>query len=59
MHGAEMLGGLANELAPPGSTCRGESALLGARAVADEGVDARLGGINRFTSVAEAVEGFQ
>lgn len=60
MHAAHMLAGLADEL----SAARIRLQVVEARSsvrerLRNEGVDAKLGDINRFTSVADAVEAFQ
>ena len=60
MHGAHMLAGLADELTAAGIRVQAVEARSSVRdRLRGEGVDAKLGSINRFTSVADAVEGFQ
>jgi MFS superfamily sulfate permease-like transporter len=60
MHAAHMLAGLADELAAAGVRLE----VVEARASVRErfrggGADAKLGTVDRFTSVADAVEGFK
>jgi MFS superfamily sulfate permease-like transporter len=60
MHGAHMLASLADELTAAGGRFHAVEARSSVRQrLCDEGVDARLGGIDRFTSVADALEAFQ
>src|SRR4029453_10768650 len=60
LQAADALGGLADELAADGVKLQGVEAPSSVRDVLRaEGLDERLGGINRFTSVADAVEDFQ
>lgn len=60
LHSAHMLGSLADELTVMGIHMQAVEAHASVRArLRDEGMDARLGGIDRFTSVADAVEAFQ
>ena len=57
MHSAHMLGGLADELSATGIRVQTVEARSSVRErLRGLGVDARLGGINRFTSVADAVD---
>ena len=57
MHGAQMLGGLAEELKAMGSRVQVVEARASVRdRLRAEGVDDQLGGVNRFTMVADAVE---
>ncbi len=56
MHSAHMLAGLAEELSSTGIRLRVVEARSAVRdRLRGEGVDAKLGGINRFTSVADAI----
>jgi MFS superfamily sulfate permease-like transporter len=60
MHSAHMLAGLADELTAAGIRVQAVEARSSVRErLRGEGVDAKLGRVNRFTSVADAVEGFQ
>jgi high affinity sulfate transporter 1 len=60
MHSAHMLASLADELTAAGGRFHAVEARSSVRQrLCDEGVDARLGGIDRFTSVADALEAFQ
>jgi len=60
MHSAHMLAGLAEELSAAGGRVQAVEARSSVRdRLRSEGVDAKLGGVNRFTSVADAVEAFQ
>jgi high affinity sulfate transporter 1 len=60
LHGAHMLAGLADELAAAGIRVQAVEARSSVRErLRAQGVDAKLGTINRFISVADAVEGFQ
>ena len=60
MHSAQMLGSVADELTATGISVQAVEARSSVRErLRGEGVDARLGGINRFTTVADAVEAFQ
>ncbi len=57
MHSAQMLGSVADELAAIGIRIQAVEARSSVRdRLRSEGVDAKLGGINRFTSVADALE---
>ena len=57
MHGAHMLAGLAEELTAAGRGFQAVEARSSVRErLRSEGVDARLGGIDRFTSVADALD---
>jgi len=56
MHGAQMLGSLAEELKTMGSRVQVVEARASVRdRLRAEGVDDQLGGVNRFTTVADAV----
>src|SRR5215469_5498082 len=60
LQSAQALGDLANELTGKGLQFQAVEARSSVRdRLRNEGVDAKLGGINRFSSVADAVEGFQ
>jgi len=60
MHGAHMLAELAGELTAAGIRVQAVEARSSVRdRLRNEGVEAKLGGINRVTSVADAVEAFQ
>ncbi len=60
MHSAHMLASLAKELTDAGQRFHAVEARASVRErLRSEGVDARLGGIDRFTSVADALEAFQ
>jgi high affinity sulfate transporter 1 len=60
MHSTQMLGNLADELTATGIRVQAVEARSSVRErLRDEGVDARLGGIDRVTSLADAVEAFQ
>ena len=60
MHSAQMLGSVAEELTASGIQLQVVEARSSVRdRLRAEGVDAHLGGINRFTSVADAVESFR
>lgn len=60
MHSAHMLAGLADELTAAGIRIQAVEARSSVRErLRAMGVDARLGGVNRFTSVADAVESAQ
>ena len=60
MHSAYMLAGLTDELTKAGVRVQAVEARSSVRErLRNEGVDEKLGGINRFTSVADAVEAFQ
>jgi MFS superfamily sulfate permease-like transporter len=60
MHAAQALGTLADELTGVGVRLQAVEARAGVRdRLRDEGVDVKLGGINRFTTVADAVESLQ
>src|SRR5881227_1038330 len=57
MHSAQMLGSLADELSATGIRVQAVEARSSVRErLRSEGVDTKLGGINRFTSVADALE---
>jgi MFS superfamily sulfate permease-like transporter len=59
MHGAHMLASLAEELTAKGQSFHAVEARSSVRErLRSEGVDARLGGVDRFTSVADALEAF-
>lgn len=59
MHSAHMLGDLAGELRKDGVALRVVETRSGVRdRLRAEGVDEQLGGVNRFVSVADAVEAF-
>jgi len=60
MHAAHMLAELAGELTATGIRLQAVEARSSVRdRMRNEGVEEKLGGINRFTSVADAVEAFQ
>ncbi|PYX40187.1 MAG: DNA repair protein [Acidobacteria bacterium] len=60
MHSAHMLASLAEELTADGGRFQAVEARSSVRErLRSEGVDARLGGIDRFTSVADALKAFQ
>ena len=60
MHSAQMLGSMADELSATGIRVQAVEARSSVRErLRGEGVDAQLGGIDRFTTVADAVEAFQ
>jgi sulfate permease, SulP family len=60
MHSAQMLGSVADELTASGIQVQAVEARSSVRErLRGEGVDAQLGGIDRFTTVADAVEAFQ
>ncbi len=60
LQSAQALGDLANELTAKGLQFQAVEARSSVRdRLRSEGVDAKLGGINRFRSVADAVEDFQ
>jgi SulP family sulfate permease len=60
LQSAQALGDLANELTAKGLQFQAVEARSSVRdRLRNEGVDAKLGGINRFRSVADAVEDFQ
>jgi len=60
MHAAHMLAELAGELTAAGIRVQAVDARASVRdRLRNEGVEVKLGGINRFTSVADAVEAFQ
>src|SRR3954468_14868071 len=60
MHSAQMLGSVADELTAAGIRVQAVEARSSVRErLRNEGVEARLGGINRFTTVADAIEAFQ
>jgi sulfate permease, SulP family len=59
LHSAHMLGSLADELSATGLRMQGVEARASVRErLRSLGVDAKLGGIDRFTSLADAVEAF-
>jgi high affinity sulfate transporter 1 len=59
MHSAHMLGSLAEELTAAGRRVQAVEARSAVRErLRGEGVDVQLGGIDRFTSVADALEAF-
>jgi MFS superfamily sulfate permease-like transporter len=60
MHSAQMLGSLADELTATGVRLQAVEARAAVRErLRNEGVDAKLGVVNRFTAVADAVEAVQ
>lgn len=60
LHSAHMLGGLADELSASGIRVQAIEARSAVRErLRSVGVDAKLGGVNRFTTVADAVDAFQ
>ena len=60
LQSAQALGDLSNELTAKGLRVQAVEARSSVRdRLRNEGVDAKLGGINRFSSVADAVEDFQ
>jgi SulP family sulfate permease len=60
LQSAQALGDLAGEVAAKGIQFQAVEARSSVRdRLRNEGVDAKLGGINRFTSVADAVEAFE
>jgi sulfate permease, SulP family len=60
MHGAHMLAGLADELTAHGIRIQAVEARASVRErLRGQGTDAKLGAVDRFSSVADAVEGFQ
>ena len=60
LHSAQMLGSLADDLAATGIRVQAVEARSSVRGrLRDEGVETRLGGIDRVTSLADAVEAFQ
>ena len=60
MHSAHMLGSLADELTATGIRVQAVEARASVRErLRAQGVDAKLGGIDRLTTVADAVEAFQ
>jgi high affinity sulfate transporter 1 len=60
MHAAHMLAELAGELGAAGIRVQSVEARSSVRdRLRNEGVEEKLGGINRFTSVADAIEAFQ
>ena len=60
MHSAHMLGSLADELTATGLRVQAVEARASVRErLRAQGVDAKLGAVNRLTTVAEAVEAFQ
>ena len=59
-HSAQMLGSLAEELTAAGIRVQAVEARSSVRErLRGEAVDARLGGVDRFTTVADAVEDVQ
>jgi MFS superfamily sulfate permease-like transporter len=60
LQSAQALGDLSNELTAKGLQFQTVEARSSVRdRLRNEGVDAKLGGINRFSSVADAVDDFQ
>ena len=60
MHAAQMLAELAGELTTAGIRVQAVEARSSVRdRLRNEGLEEKLGGVNRFTSVADAVEAFQ
>jgi sulfate permease, SulP family len=60
MHSAQMLGSLADELSATGIRVQAVEARSSVRErLRSEGVDAKLGGIDRFSTVVDAVEASQ
>jgi SulP family sulfate permease len=60
MHSAQMLGSVADELTAAGIRVQAVEARFSVRErLRGEGLEARLGGIDRFTTVADAVDSFQ
>lgn len=60
VHGSHMLAGLAEELSAAGIRLQAVEARASVRErLRSEGVDAKLGVVNRVTSVVDAVEAFQ
>ncbi len=60
MHSAHMLGSVADELTAAGIRVQAVEARSSVReCLRTQGVDAKLGAVNRFTSVADAVDAFQ
>jgi MFS superfamily sulfate permease-like transporter len=60
LQSAQALGDLSNELTAKGLQVQAVEARSSVRdRLRNEGVDAKMGGINRFSSVADAVENFQ
>jgi high affinity sulfate transporter 1 len=60
MHSAQMLGSVADELTATGIRVQAVEARSSVRdRLHSEGVNDKLGGINRFTSVADVLDGFQ
>lgn len=60
LQSAQALGDLASEVAAKGIQFQAVEARSSVRdRLRNEGVDAKLGGINRFTSVVDAVEAFE
>jgi high affinity sulfate transporter 1 len=60
MHSAQMLGGVADELRATGIQVQAVEARASVRErLRSEGVEDQLGGIDRFTTVADAIEAFQ
>jgi MFS superfamily sulfate permease-like transporter len=60
LQSAHTLGGLADELTAQGIRFQAVEPRSSVRdRLRNEGVDAKLGGVNRFTSVADAVDDFQ
>src|SRR6476469_9279688 len=60
MHSAQMLGSVAHELRTTGIQVQAVEARSSVRErLRSEGVEAQLGGIDRFTTVADAIESFQ
>jgi MFS superfamily sulfate permease-like transporter len=60
MHSAQMLGSVADELRATGIQVQAVEARASVRErLRSEGVEDQLGGIDRFTTVADAIEAFQ
>jgi hypothetical protein len=60
LQSAQALGDLASEVTAKGIQFQAVEARSSVRdRLRNEGVDAKMGGINRFTSVADAVEAFE
>ncbi len=60
MHSAQMLGSVADELSATGIQVQAVEARASVRErLRSEGVEDQLGGIDRFTTVADAIEAFQ
>ena len=60
LQSAHALGGMADELNAKGIRFQAVEARSSVRdRLRNEGVDGKLGGVNRFTTVADAIEDFQ